>query len=303
MISLFSYGNIYIESEEVVKFRIIEVMRLYERFMACNTPLVETVERTKKEYYEDKPVTCKAVTIELYKVTDSYDSAKVLESIKEFCDRKKAQYTIMLHDQDVYKQDTYNNHVLVGRKGQRKADHYHICIYLKNRLSINDLAIAFGIEDRWIKKLKKDVDFDNMIVYCTHIRYPEEDKHHYPVESFDTNIMDYCQYLYDLEIEKQEHQQNNVVVDFMNYLKEDDYKVSYQKMINILLAEHDLNEINKYYRILDSLIREHNKEFDMIDENGAVKEMLHKVQDDLTRSLLNQDVLINENMKLRGIGE
>lgn len=237
-----------------------------------NTPLQETADRIKKDYTQDSSVTAKAVTIEIYEVSESYDSVLVLKKIKEYCNEKGTQYAIMKHDQDIFSKDTFSkDHRLLGRKGQKKDTHYHINLYFKNRVHISDLSIAFGIEDRWIQKLKKDQDFDNMLIYCTHIRYDESEKHHYEPSLYDSNIQDYINALYDVEIEKQESAQDNIVCFLSKYLVSFDKKMSYQSMIDVLLKnDYEINQILKYYRILSDLVREHNNNMDYNDLSNAV---------------------------------
>lgn len=136
--------------------------------------LDETVERLEKKSNEPKSITLQYCSIELYQVSDSYDSEQVLQRIKTDCLPPKTAYVIALHDRDVYTEDTFNSYKeLIGTKGQKKASHYHILLKLPYRMYRCDIANKLGIEERWILKLKKEQDFDNMIWYVTHEKYED----------------------------------------------------------------------------------------------------------------------------------
>lgn len=124
----------------------------------------------KKEENEAK--TIKQCSIELYEVSDSYDSKQILSNIKEFALSNQTAYVIVFHDKDVFTEDTFNSYKqLVGRKGEPKKPHYHVLLKFPYRMNLGDVALRFGIEERWILKLKKESDFDRMIWYVTHEAY------------------------------------------------------------------------------------------------------------------------------------
>lgn len=218
------------------------------------------VDRLPKKDNDLNGMTMQNCSIELYPNTESYDFADIMHNLNDYCTEHNCQYAIMHHDQDIYYQDTYSDRVLIGRKGQPKADHYHYLIHFPHRMVLTDFADKIGIEPRWIKRLKKDQDFDNMLIYLTHIRYPEDEKHHYPVDDFNSNITDYIRYLYDLEIQKQEQVQNNIVNDTIEILKSDlDHKFSIERIIiDLETYDYQISDILKYYRIIKDLVYEHN---------------------------------------------
>lgn len=136
-------------------------------------PLDETVERIddKKDVQKE---TIRYCSIELYKVSSSYDSKQILQNIKEYCISYSCSYVIVYHDKDVYTEDTFDNKKrLIGVKGQPKKPHYHILLLFPYPRPKSDVAQKIGIEERWILKLKKESDFDNMIWYCTHEAYED----------------------------------------------------------------------------------------------------------------------------------
>lgn len=161
-----------------------------------NAQLQSIVERTKKEYEKKESVTIQQCSIELYEVSDTYDCQSVLQKLKTYCEDVKAQYVIAFHNNDFYTENTFDDHKrLVGVKGDKKANHYHCVVHFPYRIKLSDLAIRLGIEDRWIMIIKKESGFDEMIWYITHEKYPEEIKTHYEYQSFDTNIMDYVEWI------------------------------------------------------------------------------------------------------------
>ena len=134
--------------------------------------LDETVKRLEKKDDLPKSQTIQYCSIELYAVSDSYDCESIIQKIKSDCLPNKTAYVIAFHDKDVYTEDTFNSYKeIVGVKGQPKKPHYHVLLRLPYRMYKCDIALALGIEERWILKLKKESDFDNMIFYVTHEKY------------------------------------------------------------------------------------------------------------------------------------
>lgn len=135
--------------------------------------LDETVKRLdgKKDVQKETILYC---SVELYQISDSYDSKQILQNIKAFAVSHSSPYVIAFHDKDIYTEDTFDkNKRLIGTKGQAKSPHYHVLLKLPYRMAKSDLAVQLGIEERWILKLKKESDFDYMIWYCTHEAYKD----------------------------------------------------------------------------------------------------------------------------------
>ena len=256
-----------------------------------------------KEYEQPQGLKVQWASVEIYRDTESYDCDVVLNTIKKWCEDHKSQYVIMLHDKDIYSKDTFKNHILVGKKGDKKKPHYHCLVSLPYRRYLNDLSIAFGIEDRWIKKLKTERDFDNMIVYVTHLRNPE--KQYYPPENWDTNIREYCEYIYNLSEEQMENDIGNPVHAFLhNVLRTIDHIVTYQFMYRWLEAnDFTLMDIQKSWKILSDMLIEHNRQFEMVTINERLSDKCRALEDDKAKLMKNLDVVIEENMRLRGISE
>ena len=191
--------------------------------------LVEKLNK-EKEYEKEKSVTLQQCSIELYEVSDSYDCQSVLQKLKTYCEDVKAQYVIAFHNNDFYTENTFDDHKrLVGVKGDKKANHYHCVIHFPYRIKMSDLALRLGIEDRWIMIIKKESGFDEMIWYITHEKYPEEIKTHYEYQSFDTNIMDYVEWIVQAKRNAILQGNKNIVNDFLEIVKDYDKKISYQQ--------------------------------------------------------------------------
>lgn len=239
----------------------------------------------QKEHNEQK--TMKQCSVELYTVSESYDFGTVYQNIKTYCEKHKASYVAMLHDSDYYTENTFDSRKqLIGTKGQKKRDHYHVLVSFAYRVTLSDFALAIGIEDRWIKCLTHEYDFDNMIVYLTHIKYDPAVKHHYPVENFETNIFDYCRFIYDQTVEKMENEKNNPVEYARKLLESVAHKMRMVDLVTAMLEDYDLNVINKYYRILKDYVFEHNQTVD----TASVSEILEdKIKCQMKQEKMSDD--------------
>lgn len=255
--------------------------------------------------HDQEQLSMKYCSIEIYEVSKDYDSKIVIDNIKNYCASHNGRYAIMLHNKDYYYEDTFDsNYRLIGRKGDKKANHYHCLISFKNRVFVNDIALKLGIEDRWIKILHHDYDFDNMIIYVTHVKYDPMVKAHYSPILFDSNILDYCSYLYDHVVQMIESENNNIVgyvIEFLGHFKK---KCSYESVFGaILQGNYGVYEYNKYYRVIKDLLIEHNQLFDSKVQEEKTTDMIQMLQGQLAEVQHNLDVVLNENLKLRGIGE
>lgn len=257
-----------------------------------------------KKEYEHKQKTMQRCSIEIYEKSADYDTSKVFENIKNYCDEHGAKYVSMFHDKDFFTENTFNSRKeLIGVAGEKKSNHFHVLVSFKNQTGINDFALAIGIEDRWIKILKHESDFDNMIVYLTHVKYDETKKAHYSPSLFDSNILDYCMFIYDHAVKDIESSKNNIITFVQNeIINKTKKKIKLNKVLaEVLNAGYELNEYNKYYRVIKDLIAEKNLEFSMVDDNKAIKAHLRMVQDELTKEHNNSEAWAMENMRLRGI--
>lgn len=252
----------------------------------------------KKEY--QKQLTLQYCSIEIYESSNDYNSFDVISKIKEYCKKHGSQYVIMLHDNDFYTENTFaSDRSLVGCKGEKKKNHYHCLLAFKYRVFLNDIALAFGIEDRWIKVLKHDYDFDNMIVYCTHIKY--DNKAHYSPLSFDTNIADYCMFVYDHAISDIQKAQQNIVTEVTLFVYGYKKKVTYRKVLEFIYQEgFQINEYNKYYRIIKDIIDEHNRLFDTDVQHEKDTDMIKFLQGTIADLQCNTNKLIKEINQLKG---
>lgn len=258
-----------------------------------------------KKEYKNSQKTIKYCSIELYPESESYDFDKVFEKIKEYCKTNQASYVSMLHDLDYYTEDTFDHqYKLIGRKGQKKSAHVHCLLSFGKRVDLNGFANTIGIEERWIKILKHDYDFDNMIVYLTHIKYDESIKHHYSPSQFDSNISDYCQFIYDNAISEIESNEENIVTFCLGVLKANkSKKVTYEMMLDCVLADgtYNINDYNKYYRVIKDLISEHNLAINIAIDSEKEKDMIAMLKKQIGELQHNLEVSTEINMELRGI--
>lgn len=267
-----------------------------------DNPLVDTVERTAKVYEAPIGLTLQYCCLEIYEESADYGRSgqAIIDQIIE--NEKKCSYVIMKHDNDFFSENTFNsNHELIGTMGQKKKNHWHVILGFKYRVPLSDVANWLHLPDRFIQKLKGEKDFDNMIVYLTHIKYPEDKKTHYPIENIISNISEYCQFLYDSTLKILEENEMNVCSYVISYLSGINKKIDYSKLIIDLQLEYQINDILKYFRIIEKLVQEHNHKFDIVDENEAIKTRLHQVQHECNELQHNFEASCEENMRLRGI--
>lgn len=233
-------------------------------------PLSETVARTEKEYEAPKGLTLQYCTLEIYEASEDYKSGKgidIINKIKTLADEKKYSYSIIFHDNDFYTENTFDSYKrLIGTKGQKKANHYHVVIGFRYRVQLSDVAIWFDIPDKFIEKLKGEKDYDNLLTYLTHVKYDEKIKTHYSVDSIDSNIKDYCVFLYDQAVKSIEENQNNIINYLMETLSNYPKRISYAETILILENEYNIGDILKYFRIIEKLVFEHNTEKQIADD-------------------------------------
>lgn len=269
-------------------------------------PLKETADKTSKVYDEPKGITLQYCCLEIYEVSDDYNGLsgkQIIDLIKEKSIGKYS-YTIIFHDSDFYTENTFDKYKnLIGIKGQKKSNHYHVVIGFRYAHYLSDIALMFGIKDRFIQKLKKEIDYDNMLVYLTHIKYDDSVKHHYLITDIDSNIYDYNLYLYNKAISEIEINTSNIVNEVYTILTtHKSYRYTTSKMYqDIILKGYGINEFNKFYRIIRDMIIDHNQDLGMRDDNKATRKRLHQVQEELKKANNNIEVLATENLKLRGV--
>ena len=224
-------------------------------------PLNETVERIDNKKDVQK-TTIQYCSIELYSVSDSYDCESILLQIKKDSLQNKSAYVIAYHDQDIYSENTFDSYKrLVGVKGQPKKPHYHVLIRLPYRMERSDVALKYGINERWILKLKKEADFDRMIWYVSHEQYDTAIKHHYDYHSFDTNIFEYVEYI--MNVNRNRISNNiHIITKFLEFANDyDDRKISYQVMYKYLFdVGYTMHDIKDSYQQLKDILNEHNIE-------------------------------------------
>lgn len=243
----------------------------------------------KKQYTENQK-SIRGATIEVYEETIDYKYDDVIKKIKEIVNKNNGSYAIMRHDDDYYTENTFDkNHRMIGKKGDKKKTHYHINIWISKRIGLNDLCLAIGIEDRWIKILKKEYDFDNMIIYCTHLLHPE--KTYYEPSKYDTNIAEYIDYVC-------EHAERNIVDEnnhILKYWKEFELThpeyITYKNFVYSYLNECemyntglDIKELRLYFNVIKEMVKEHNDEkrnddLVLLARDRAKKEIKNAKQD------------------------
>lgn len=266
----------------------------------------DTADRISAEFEKPKGLTLQYCAIEVYETSEYYNGKsgeEIIEKIVSSADDKGYSYCIMKHDNDFYTENTFDsNHRLIGKKGMKKENHWHVVLGLKYRLPLSDVALWFGIPDRFIKKLKSEKDFDNMLVYLTHIKYHQDIKTHYDPSLCVSNIEEYFMFLYDNALKQIEENEINVATYVISYLQDVKHKVDYRKIIPDLLLEYQINDILKYFRIIEKLVQEHNQQFDIDIQHEKATDMIKMLENRVVELQQNFEAVINENMELRGIG-
>lgn len=254
-----------------------------------------------------KPIgmTIKYCSLLLYEKSDSYGGRTgkdIIDEIVKLSEEMKFNYSYIFHDDDYFEEDTFDsNKNLIGVKGEKKDNHYHVVIGFRYRIVLSDFALKLHIEDRFIEKLKKEIDYDNMLIYLTHIRSPN--KHEYEFQSVHSNILDYNRYLYEKALEQLEDNKKNIINHCIDFIKsKKSKKIRYIDLYNYLVGmDIGINEYNKYYRIIKDLVIDHNQLIAIRDDNKAIRSRLKETQNLLTQAESNFKKSAEENMRLRGI--
>lgn len=254
-----------------------------------------------------KPIgmTIKYCSLLLYEKSDSYGGRTgkdIIDEIVKLSEEMKFNYSYIYHDDDYFDEDTFDsNKHLIGVKGEKKDNHYHVVIGFRYRIVLSDFALKLHIEDRFIEKLKKEIDYDNMLVYLTHIRSPN--KTVYGIGLVHSNIMEYNRYLYEKALEQLDQNKKNIINHCIDFIKsKKSKKIRYIDLYNYLIGmDIGINEYNKYYRIIKDLVIDHNQLIAIRDDNKAIRSRLKETQNLLTQAESNYRKSAEENMRLRGI--
>ena len=204
------------------------------------------------------------LALEFYTVDESYKADVVLDKLIKRCEELDCLYAYILHDKDIYTDNTFDkSKKLLGRKGELKKAHYHFVVQFNYPSVIGDFILTTDIPIRFVKKLRNSGEVDNMLLYLSHIKYPNKYQYHkngdikgYIV----TNRFDYIEWLHMSYKPKsaikyaitysQEHQGR--------YIRTGDY---------FLQADQDeisYDEFLKTYRVVKDILNEHNKEVEIV---------------------------------------
>lgn len=206
----------------------------------------------KKE--EPKKASIQQFNMLLYADDSKYIATDILDRIKN--DEHIVSYAYILHDKDFYDVDTFDIHgKLLGKQGEHKKNHYHVCVSLNNKTPISDIALWLGVPQRFIQKTK---DFKGSILYLTHKNAP--DKHQYSVNDVITNISEYHKYLYD-----NYEPRRDVIPLLFSYLASTD-NPTYTDFIKYYGVDHAY-EVRKMWALARDIIAENKNQMARLQEN------------------------------------
>lgn len=222
---------------------------------------IKNVVNTTTEQKENKH---KFFTLIMYR--DTEDNIVLLENVKnklkcESCkDYFKNSHIIIDHDNDVYDEDTFDEHFrLLGKKGELKKPHTHLYIMTNTEFTTSDFCKKLGIKyNSYTVKTPKPSSFESCIVYSIHLNSPT--KYQYARTLIDTNIKEYVDYVLD-----NYNCYYNPLTFCIQYLNMDihkDKKVSFKTFLTDYVSSEfcDYKSLQKNYSMIRDMINEHNRE-------------------------------------------
>lgn len=252
--------------------------------------VVDNLDKKPKDINDFLDTKTIGLTIELYPEDENYDCDKVLKAIVERCTELDCLYAYCLHDNDFFSENTFDsNKRLIGRKGQKKKNHYHVVIMFNYPTVIGDFMLSIGFSQiRFVKKLKKPLEVDNMILYLSHIKYPNKHQYHNNGDVtgyIESNRFDYCNYLH-LTYHPKSAIKYAIKLSQENthrYIRKEDVFLACDE------AEIGYDDYLKAYRVVKDIIDEHNRELEIISPNlekAYVRQMseMNKKEESLKKS-------------------
>ena len=177
---------------------------------------------------------------------------KILESKSD-----SLAYAYIKHDKDVYEKNTYDsNYNLLGIKGDLKKEHYHCYVKFNSPIPTSRIEEIFNIKSSDYHAFKPK-DFDNKLVYLTHMFHPE--KVQYRVLDIKTNIQNYILDLYE---ERSKANNLELVPFIVDYVSRYDFDsiISLRSLIPVLISNgFKSQEIKGSIYLINSLLNEHNR--------------------------------------------
>lgn len=248
-------------------------MRMWRK-SDMNNPLKQTVSRvTPKE----SPCTSKVqyFNMLLYPEDTNYDIDNVIEKVSS--DKHVSSYAYIKHDNDFYLEDTFDKmgHLL-GRKGSKKKDHYHVCVAMNNRTPIADISTWLCVPQRFIEKAKS---YEASILYLTHRNAPE--KTPYAVTEVNTNIKEYVDYLY-YNYEPKEAPIKSVLA----YIDQTD-NPTFSGFVNYYGVDIS-GELRPYWSMIRDVLNEHKNAMARLQENYRNDLEWHRVHQNGLAKLVEQ---------------
>lgn len=163
-------------------------------------------------------------------------------------------YAYILHDQDYYDKDTYNDeYELIGHAMERKKEHYHCYVKLKKRLTFDQIRNWIGIPITQIQRFEPK-HFNNKLLYLTHICHPE--KHQYNITSVVSNKHEYLEHLVN---EYKKNEKIDLLTYTMQLLSSRQSSFKTETIIAELIKLYTNKEIRQNYIIIRDLVKEHNE--------------------------------------------
>lgn len=256
---------------------------------------VETLDKNADDtnsFLEKKAI---GLTIELYQQTTDYDCDKVLKKIVEYCEHYDCLYAYCLHDSDYFTDNTFNSRrELIGRKGEKKQNHYHVVIQFNYETVIGDFVAKLDIPDedkfcRFIKKLRKPMEIDNMLLYLSHIKYPNKHQYHDNndiTKYIKSNRLEYVNYLHLTYHPKS-------AIKYTIKLSQD-FEGRYLRKEDVFLAcdeaEIGYDDYLKAYRVIKDIVDEHNRELEIVSPKleKAYMRMAEEKKADEKKTAMNE---------------
>lgn len=246
-------------------------VQLKETLKESIQALSEVLDKKPKDlnaFLESKTL---GLTLELYEQDENYDCDKILKAIIRECEERDCLYAYCLHDSDFFTENTFDvNKRLIGKKGQKKQNHYHVVIQFNYPSIIGDFINKLGLDDeakfsRFIKKLKNPREIDNMLLYLSHIKYPN--KHpYYDLETKEvtkyivSNRLDYCNYIH------MTYKPKSAIKYAIRMCEEHEGRYLLKSDVFMACDEAEIgyDDYLKAYRVVKDIIDEHNRTLEIV---------------------------------------
>lgn len=194
-----------------------------------------------------------ALMILLYYDTSDYNIGSVLGKLIDTCDKEHHTYAYVVHDKDVYKQNTYDkDHKIIGKKGDYKKTHIHFLVLFHDGHERNiKHFLPDGLTKQFVRVVSPNKETEATL-YLSHIAHP--DKHYYDYHLISTNNQSWVWGVH-------EDYKPYTVVDFVQrFLDGTDSYVSFTKLYRKLQDENagQFAYYKNNYSIIRDMVNDHN---------------------------------------------